>query len=190
MLKKNIMIVVALALPLALIGGVILFSKLGSSFVKTEYDFVYATCDSEWYGDCREYLDLTYTVANQVVAVNENVVLYVDNNYDGIRETSRPRPTMRLFQYDPETDISKELSNQEIKNLLVDTRITSPDGVVVEGGSSGGGMDILFVDIGSSYSYEYFLRKGSHKKLINLTTGNKRYYYYGDNFKFVGWVVN
>jgi hypothetical protein len=187
--KKNLMVIGALLLPVLLIVGVFTASKLKASLVNTEYDFLYSICDRDgsWYGDCAEYLRQRYTVVNQRIIINE-APIYTDRNYDGIQELDTNPPTIRIFRYDVKEGISREMLKDEVLTFSVDPRLTSPDGVVVEGGSSSGGMELLFFDLGSSYSYDYYLVKGSKRKPLNLATGRDNYYY-SDNFKFVGWVT-
>jgi hypothetical protein len=189
--KKNLLVVGALILPILLIIGVLIGSKIQSSLVSTEYDFVYAVCDptsSGWYEDCRVYLDKTYTVQNQKIRIDESTVL-VDRNRDGVPEHAAERPMIRVFQHDTKDNLSRELLRDEILALTIDPRLTSPDGVLVEGSSSGSSMNVLFFDVGSSYSYGYYLKKGSRKSPLNVTMGNSDYYYSSQNLKFIGWIT-
>ena len=185
-LKNNLAVILAFALPILLVIGIALSVYLPSSFLSTEYDFVYAVCDNrgiDRYGDslpyprdCYSYLNAVYKVKNGKLAVQEV-------NFEG-----NDSYVARLFRHDSQKNEGREITLAEAQTLKLSGLITSPDGVSVENGYDRGANFFPFFD-GSS-QFGYYLTKGGKRQKLNLVGENDRYYYDRDNFEFIGWVIN
>lgn len=191
-LKKNFGLIVAFLLPLVLVAGVALSIYIPRMYVKTNYNFIYATCseNSSYYYtyDCKNYLQRRFTIVENILTVNEvnYEELYpnqkvVDPNYKNMNSSAR------IFLHDIKNNESREISLEEAKKMKYDGLLTSPDGVTVTSNYTNSGSD-FFPFGGSSSSYGYFLSKGSGKSKLNLLDNSDRYYYQS-NFQFLGWVL-
>ena len=181
-MKDNLGVVLAIALPLALILGIFLTTYIPSQLVTTEYNFVYATCDDNQYRyQCDRYLQERYGIVGGTINQNEVDLEMFDDKFP--EENSSY--TARLFVHDTVVNESREVTIEEAKSYSLNTLLTSPDGVAVENINERGGDFFLIYDGGSSRGY--YLTKGSGKKKLNLI-GNDGRYYYGENFRFIGWI--
>lgn len=190
-MKKNFAILLAFALPIALIAVVALSTYLPSLFLSTKYNFVYASCyDGRNYYpyDCNVYLKQHYSVKEGKL-VTSVVDMKQDTNNDGLPDFGKEfvgEYHDRIFLHDTEKNESREITLEEAQTLTLNDLITSPDGVTVSGDYSRSGGFFLF-DGGSS-SYGYYLTKGKSRRKINLINEDDRYYYQ-NNFRFIGWVL-
>lgn len=190
-IKNNIAVILAFSLPILLVIGIAL-SAYWPSFLSTDYDFVYATCDrgvaSYYEGhypyNCVNYLNSRYEVENGKLTIIEvqpppKEALVVDRPYVIL--------TSRLFRHDSLKNQGREITLAEAQTLKLNELITSPDGVSVESAYDRGVNFFPFFD-GSPRS-GYYLTKGSKKQKLNLVNEDERNYYDRDNFKFIGWVI-
>jgi hypothetical protein len=185
-IKKNLVVLIAFALPIILILSVTMFLYLPGLFVSTNYNFVYAICSNTnyYYGyECNNLLQQKYSVVNNKLVLND-VPLEVD-----VYGNKRPISTAfesRVFLHNTKTNESRELSTAEEMQLFLESDLyTSPDGVTLSRSSSGG--EYFFPFGGSSYSTGWYLTKGRNKKKMNLINDTDRYYYQ-DGLRVLGWV--
>lgn len=185
--KKNFVILLAFALPLALIVVVALSAYLPSLFISTDYNFIYSTCTdgSDYYSyQCNNYLQKRYMVVNNRLVVNDVDPLQ-DSDQDKIPDI-KENYTARIFLHDTEKNESREITLSEAQALTINELLTSPDGVTVSSGYNRG-SDFIFPFGGGGSSYGFYLTKGNSKSKLNLINSDERYYY-RDNFQFIGWV--
>src|SRR3989344_1030921 len=175
LIKNNITVILAFILPILLVIGIAL-SAYWPSFLSTDYDFVYATCDDgpRTYPDnCDTYLDSLYRVENGKLIA-------------GIINPTDKHPIPHLFLHDTKNNESREVYLAEATGFHLSELLTSPDGVSVENAYDRSAD--FFPFFGGSSQYGYYLTKGSKRQKLNLVGENERNYYYRDNFKFIGWV--
>jgi hypothetical protein len=183
-MKKNLPLVIGLAIPLLMIVFVAVSIYVPSLFAKPEYSFVYAVKDNyDMYGD-------NYSVENgTIVKKNVPYPTSTDPYYDRYPAPKVPETKSYLFMFDINTKTAKELSFEDAKKLsLIETK-NSPDGYELEQGSTDNGVFEIFG--GYSASPDWFLRKGAMNKRITLQfppSTDTRYYYYNSNFQFLGWI--
>lgn len=186
-LKKNLIVLIAFALPVILIIVVALSVYLPSLFVRTDYNFVYAICtDSSYYygNECSNFLQKKYTVVNGKIITND-----VDLSVDvyGNKRPGAGTFNSRVFLHNTKTNESRELGSSEETQIILNSNLyTSPDGVTISRDSSGGDY-FMFPFGGSSYTSGWYLTKGGSKKKMNLINDNDRYYYQ-DSLVVLGWV--
>lgn len=194
-LRNHFAVVVAFSLPILLLLGVAVTSFLPGFFLRTDYDFVYATCEdvtnqNRYYinNNCESYLSKKYTVDAGVIT--ENVVNMADLVRSNTQRENIPRDSdfiTRLYLHDTTSNVSREITLQDAATLKISALTTSPDSVSVsEDYSRGGGY--LFVFDSYSSDYGYYLKKGNAKKRLNLLADTEKYYS-RNNIHFVGWHV-
>ncbi|MBI4135038.1 MAG: hypothetical protein HY471_02955 [Candidatus Sungbacteria bacterium] len=186
-LKKNFAIVLAFALPIALIAIIALSTYLPSLFLSTDYNFIYSSCreGTNYYRyDCSNYLQKRYSVVNGRIAVNSPDP-GEDSDKDGVLDVNESY-TARIFLHDTKENESREITSEEAEALTLSGLLTSPDGITVSGNYDRGADFFFLFDGGSSYGY--YLTKGRSRSKLNLISNGDRYYYQGD-FQFIGWVL-
>ncbi|MBI4121162.1 MAG: hypothetical protein HY457_02830 [Parcubacteria group bacterium] len=187
-IKQNFALVLAFALPLALIIVVALGAYLPSLFLSTDYNFIYSTCTG---GPDYRPINCQHYLQKPVMEVVEGglVVHEIDPGQDfdknGVLDI-KENYTARIFLHDTEKNESREITLEEAKMLTLNGLLTSPDGVSVSSDYSRGPE--FFPFFGGNSSYGYYLVKGKSKSKLNLINDNDRYYYQ-NNFQFIGWVL-
>ncbi len=185
--KRAILLGVAFLLPLIFILIVFVTTYIPASTLQTSFNFVYATCNqgsAPYTYYCSNHLNSRYEVKNGRV-IELELPNDLDSDGDGVVDNDENYRT-RLFLHDTSSNISEEISLIEAQRLTLDERITSPDGVAVEGEFSGGGNFFPFVRYSSRYGY--YLTQGSARQALNLINADERNYY-RDDFLFLGWVI-
>ncbi len=183
--KQNLTLVLAFLLPILLIFIVAINAYFPSLFFKTDYNFVYASCDSsgsEYPYGCENYAKSLYSVQNNKLVVN-TAAENQDSDLD--KRPDRTQFKVRLFLHDTKENASREITVQEAQKIPFDPLLTSPDEVTISSGYSSSGDFFLF---NGNSSYGYYLTKGKLKSRLNLINDNR--YYSVDNFHFIGWVLN
>ena len=192
-MKKHLTLIIGIALPVIIIAIVAVSVYLPSKFLKTDYNFVYATCgdgsstyyysDYRYYCD-RGYLDVRYSVEDGKLVYNAPKA-GADLNKNGVEDKDE-KVTVRFFLHDTLKDESKEITFEDAQKFDYSGLLTSPDGVAVTSGYESNPDVFPFFYSGGS-QYKYYLTKGSKKKEVNMVLGTEGYYSGG--FKFVGWVL-
>lgn len=186
-IKKNLIVLLAFVLPIALLLIVVLSIYMPSFFLSTDYDFLYTSCSSNnnYSNRCGNYLQGHYFIVDNKLAISDinptqdsdkNGVLDINENY-----------VMHLFLHDTKNNESREVTLKEAQTFTLNHLITSPDGVSVSDHYQSGSDFSIFGR--SSSNYGYYLSKGGSKKKLHLINSNDRYYY-RSNFEFIGWVIN
>jgi len=186
-LKRNFAIVLAFALPIALIAVIALGTYLPSLFLSTDYNFIYSSCTegANYYPYyCNHYLEKYFSVMNGKLVVNA-IDPAQDSDKDGIPDI-RENYTARIFLHNTAKNESREITREEARMLTLNGLLTSPDGVTVSSNYDRGANFFPFFDGGSSYGY--YLTKGKSHRKLNLINRDDRYYYQ-NNFQFIGWVL-
>jgi len=186
-IKKNIIVIIAFALPLLLVAGIAITTYLPGALLSTNYNFVYATCDDGrgYYPyNCVNYLSAKYAVVNGVLT-EKPVSAEQDSDNDKTPDIQEGY-VVRFFLHDTKTNEGREIPLEEIQKLSFSGLITSPDGVSVGSGYDQN-PDFLFIFDGNS-RHGYYLTKGGKQRKLNLVNANDRYYY-DYSFRFIGWVV-
>jgi len=189
-IKQNFVILLAFALPLLLIVGVALSVRLPGMLLKTDYNFVYATCSgtSDHYPyQCKDYLQERYVMEDGKLTVRT-----VPAKTDDLNKPSVPPREInyggRLFLHDTSENVSREITLEEAKTLNLNSLLTSPDGVTFS--SNYDREAEFFPFFGGNSSFGYYLTQGRSKSRVNLVNGDNRYYDYQNNLRFLGWIVS
>lgn len=160
-----------------------------SAQLDTEYDFVYAICDSGRSSYSHRYCG---TYMNESIQIDADGKFYWgevnaerDSNNDGVKDIDESYE-VRFFYHDSDINESREIAESELLAYTFSGLVTSPDGAVVERNYYSG-TDILLIDVGSR-GYKYELVRGNKSKVINLVGDGDRWYY-DEQFEFVGWVI-
>jgi len=175
--KKNIPLILALAIPIIMIVLVWAFIYFPGIGQKPTHNFIYMTGNNIYYYD---YNHRQYEVSGGHLVENPVPTPTVPNQPGYIKpDNSVPH----FYIYDVAKDTATELTFDQAKTYQLDSSNTSSDGYVIQQGNySGGGL--LFG--GSSGDYNSWFIKGHNRsRKLNLKlTGVSSYY----NFQFLGWV--
>lgn len=188
-IKENLAIVLAFALPIVLILVVWLSVYIPSLLVKTNYNFVYAVCDSgdAYYGQyCQSYLGQRYSVVDGVLKEHdvEPDLKFRNEVIRGVMDFY----SARIFLHDTQKNESREIRLAEAQQLELNTLLTSPDGVTISDGRSRNSGDFFYLFDGGGSTYGQYLVKGNSRKKMNII-GVSDYYSKRDGFDFLGWVI-
>lgn len=174
-MKKNISLIIGLAIPILMILFVAGSIYLPGLFIKPEFDFLYVTGSgyTSTYGE-------QYTVANGTLIQNKVNPPKDQDYYPPLRPE-------KLFIYDADKNESLEVSFEEAKLFNLDVNAVSKDGFEIVRGGYDDGIFPLFFGGHSNYNARYLKGHGVSKKL-NIP-GMKAYDYYDYNFRFLGWII-
>jgi hypothetical protein len=168
--KKNIPLIVGIAVPLLMIAFVAVSIYLPVFLTKPEYDFIYM---SGGYGK-----DYYYEVSNGKIV---RIAIPQPEAPPGVfREPNLSDP--KIYHYDVSEDKSTELTFEQAQNYSLDTNHKSPDGFEVTSGNYSSGFPFF----GGNYDYNTkYIRGHNSARKLNLTLDGGMYY---DNFRLMGWV--
>lgn len=175
-IKNNTSLVIAFVLPLLLVFVVTFSTYLPSLLISTEYNFLYATCmpNSSTYSYACDTTDQPkYTVTDKKINI--------------VNTKSVNTNTSRIFLHNTKSNTSREITYDEAKQLTLDEKLTSPDGVSITDHYQSGVN--VFPFFNSNSSYGYYLTSGAHKRKLNLISETSSYYY-RRNFQFIGWIIS
>lgn len=183
-LKRNGTVLLALLLPVLLVGGFAIATYAPSFFFTTKYNFLYITCGgSQYYYNCSEMIRNQYVIENDKLTYHP-LDITVDTDKNEVPDV-KEAPHVHIFFHDTEKNESREITLQKAQSMTLSGLLTSPEGVTVSGRSSRtSGEFSIFV--GRS-SYDFYLTKGNRRSRLNLV--NNTNYYYNQNFSFLGWVL-
>jgi hypothetical protein len=160
MLKEKLPLIVALGIPVVLIGGVLIFTYLIPLFAaQPAFDFVYATQQD----------------ANQVRVQNGRIIAPTCTTYQSqIRSC-----LVTYYRYDISEDRSIFLTDSEAYNLSIDPSPQSPDGYRLD--TQRRSYDIFTGLFGGRSAEQSSLSREGYRKPIDL---EGQYY----QVKFLGWI--
>ncbi|MEK7209292.1 MAG: hypothetical protein AAB677_03460 [Patescibacteria group bacterium] len=196
-MKKHLAVILAFALPILLVIGIALSVYWPSWSLSTEYDFVYATCGSNYQSsypynyNCADYLNNYYQVKNGKLTIIDVKPLGPPSPRESA-ETIKPYvpPATHLFRHDSQKNEGREITLAEAQTLQLNELLTAPDGVSVESSYNRGEVEFFPFFNGGSSHYGYYLTKGNKRQELNLVgEESDRYYYNRDSFKFIGWII-
>jgi len=168
--KKNISLIIGIAIPIFMIFLIIVSIYLPSLFAPApRFDFLYVTGDN-YHGRYQ------YVVENGKLTKRE--VKYPEHY--------TPR-VIRLFVYDVSANEDREVSFEEAQKLKLDDSAKSPDGYEVVYGRREYGFFPLFFSGSIDYNVMYLKGHNTSKKLNLRSLSNGRYYY--RNRRFLGWII-
>jgi len=174
-MKKNLPLIVGIALPLLFVGILVAVVSMPPLFVNPQHDFLYTMSGSPY----------SYAVAykNSYTLVDGEVTLQpvvIPPNYNTATLQNAPI----LYRYEVKDGSAHTISLSDAQSLKLDPGPTSPDGYTVSYNYGNNGIFGLFG--GNTSDNGYYISNGhSSKKLTSLTTSD---YYSGANFQLIGWV--
>lgn len=160
-------LIIAIAIPIALIVVVGLGTWVPSLFLETEYDFVY-----------QHSQDYSYSPTMRYEVQDHHLVLLPSKKN---KDAEQPKD---FFRYDSSEDKIFPLSLEDVQQLNFISSTTSPDGYEISTNNyrSGGIMtEVLF----NRPTRSVRLQKGSARKRLKIGSNNRNLY----RFRFVGWVA-
>lgn len=169
-IKKNISLIVGIAIPIVMILFVAGSIYLPGLFSHPQYDFLYETGSGDYY-----YGRGQYSVQTARLVKNE----FPPSN-DPYRQ---PPADAKLFVYDVRENKSTEVSFEAAQQLMLDSSPKSPDSFEVVSGSRDGDFFPFMFYNERDYNARYLKGHAASKKLDLQLSGS-----YYDNFHFLGWI--
>ncbi|MFA6584724.1 MAG: hypothetical protein WCS77_10540 [Elusimicrobiaceae bacterium] len=176
-IKRNISLVIGLAIPIVMILLVAGSIYLPGLFTKPHVNFLYASgndsSDSYYYSNGQQYAVRSNTLIETPIRQHENT-----------DQLPVPMDT-KLYIYDVAKNEAREISFEEAKNLNLDSNIISPDGFEFVCGSRDYGFFPLFGGPHGDYRDRYLKGHNVSRKLnLQLNSSNTR----RNNPYFLGWI--
>ncbi len=189
-IKHNTLVLVAFVLPLLLIFFVAGSVLLSSARISTEYNFLYATCQTAVGTPrflCGEFLEKSLSVQEGALIIKDIDVASLGSARRFAEPTSENLSlTMHVFLHTTEKNVSAEISLEEAQGFVLDEKITSPDGITFSGHTvSSDGFPLFF---GSRSSFNHYLVSGRNQRTLNLIPQDQ---FRGEKqINFIGWVLS
>jgi hypothetical protein len=173
--KKNIPLIIALAIPVLMIILVAAFIYLPGIGQKPKENFLYLTGNNAYnYGSQEYVVSGGHLIKNPPVPAPATPTPYyppADNTVP------------KFYLYNVVTNTSTELTFEQAQSYTLDSSNTSVDGYTVEQGTGGGG-DLFFGGAPADYN-DWFIKGHNRSEKLNLKlTGTDSY----SNFQFLGWI--
>lgn len=173
--KKNLPIIIALALPIlfvVIITGVLFVPTLS---LKPSYNFIYSSNN----GYYPYYMNIYKVNDQKQVTMEPNPSYNATNSYGYNDSQNAPN----LYMYDIITNTVKQITLEEAQRYVVDPGPSSPDGYQVNYNYNNNGIFEIFG--GGSRRSGYVISKGSASKALPAMVGDA---YYG-SYTFIGWII-
>ena len=167
--RKNLSLILGIAIPLVMILLVAASICLPSLFIQPKTNFIYATDDVY----CRNQQQ--YGVQNGKV---------IQNTITAVKDCALSLNQSKLYFYDTAKNQPKIITFVEAQNFTLDPDRTSPDKFTVVYGTHDGGFFTFFFGPMTDYSAVYLTGRGVSKKL-NIPLDESQY---NNNFHFLGWL--
>ncbi len=173
--KKNIPLIIALAIPVLMIALVAAFIYLPGIGQKPKYNFLYATGIN------------IYSLSSDI-----NGSYNVESGHITYHQPQRqPNPIQPFYKsdvaephfylYNVTKGTAEELTFDQAKTYSLDPANVSEDGYTVQRGNGGG--DFIFGGGGSDYN-NWYIKGHNRSTKLNLKSSSLDYY----NFQFLGWI--
>ncbi len=163
-MKKNLPLIIGLALPIIFIIIIAIVVYLPTNFVNPKHNFV--------------YLDQSYgSYLTDIVVVEDKITSVPSGSVDMYAKKSP-----KIYLYDFSKNASYEITLEEAKQLSVTKGPASPDGYSIERNYNHSGIFEIFGSYEDNSGYFITSPEGSKRKL----TGIQGEYYYELNI--IGWV--
>ena len=178
---KHLPLIVAIALPIIFIITLAITLSIPASKIKPEFNFIYTDISQEYYKNYNmvQYKNMYDIKDKKLVLVP--IISQKEDIYNKTQIEYKNAPT--LYHYDVKTNITKEVTFEEMQKNTFEVGPSSPDGYHVAYEYDNNGIFDLF---GSDSQSGFYIKKENGKKLL---TGITEGYYYGDDgFNIIGWV--
>ncbi len=177
-MKKNLPLIVALALPLLVVGIVLISVSVPAQELDIEHKVIFAV-NNEPYGNYQD--EYVYIVSDGRVE-RFDIQEFNESQHKRIRV---PQEEPKLYIYDFETEELSELSSEEAGQFeIVKTGNISPEGYHLSYGYAGGSAGIFDLFGGYSGNYGWKIEKGNMSVFKELPDTSGIYW----NADILGWV--
>jgi hypothetical protein len=172
--KKNLPLIIGIAVPLLMIAFVAVSVYLPVFLTKPQHDFIYLNGDE--YGS-----GYGYRVEGDKL-IRTNIPYQPSDPKSLIPGTTLAE--VKFYYYDVSEDTSTEISFEKAQEYRLDSNYSSPDGFEVVYGNSTRGVFPFFFGGNFDYNTRY-IRGHNYAKKLNLNLTSQDYY---DGFRLLGWV--
>ena len=182
-MKKNLTLVLALAIPVAMIVFIAASIYLPRLFIHPQVSFLYSATGYRYDSNGSVY----YKVVDHKLQKVQNPQI----SLAAPQPTKAPAQQVQypaIYRYDAMTNTSSEVSLDQAAALTIDENPISAEGYQITPGNRSGG----FLDIFGGYDANYnklYLKNGSFSREINLSGIRNTDYFYFGNFGFIGWII-
>lgn len=190
--NRNWPLILGISIPVLMVFLIILSIYLPNFLRKPKYNFLFVL------GPQNAYRSLSPVPGNNMVArtvnvfeVQNNKVVIIPKTYYYYIGDQVDQPN-KLYVYNVQENRSKEISIDDAKNYTLDASTIAPDGFELKSGGYNDGFFPFFYGGNSDYNSKY-LKKGVSSQKLNLPAYSGyagSYYYYDNNFQFLGWAGN
>ncbi len=174
-MKKNIPLIIGIALPIIFIVVISAVIFLPSLFVAPAHNFLYSTDETVYYNSETRYKNTYQVIDGRIILVPASLTP------NAIIKGDMPP----LYLYDVKAGASHEITFADTQRYALDPGPSSPDGYTLSYQYVNDGMFDLLGSNGNQNGY-YVSKGNARKRLDGLTTVTNGYYQ-GD-FSLVGWV--
>ena len=171
--KKNLSLIIAIAIQAMMILSLIGSIYIPKIFIKPHEKFLYISMDD--YNQSRRY---QVKEGKLIKEINERKLEFYASRL--------PYGKLALYIYDISTNKATEISIEEAEKLTLDPNKQSPDGFEITCFKREEGIFTLFLGPMNDCKNRYLIGHGISKKL-NLSLNLLPAYY---NFRFIGWIVS
>ncbi len=182
-MKKNISLIIGLAIPIVLVVVIALVVYIPQMLLKPAQDFLYVVGQNKYYYSYGDF----YSVINGKLEKKfvpfpspktpEEKILYQEKY-----------PIVRLFVYNSKDGTSREVVYEEASSFNLSTLSQSSDGFTFAG-NGGYYNNGIFEIFGSSREpNKFYLKKGNLTKKIELSVGSYDSYYGASQVEFLSWI--
>ena len=193
------LLILGIAGPLLLVGGVLVLVNLNNWLVSFDYDLVYVTCEGSGPAptlrvDCEQYIQQRYAIEQGALVVRDDEVV-LERIFGAQRELDWEVVdpivfsgwTTRLYVHDIEADRSREISPEELSGRSLTAAQIAPDGTELRFDRQYYGSPFFIFGGGGSRS-STILVQGSGQRKINLPVSSNRWDQ-AREFRHLGWVA-
>jgi len=185
-MKKNLPIIVAILLPIIVVGGVLLALYIPSRDIKPEYNILYVVNNVDNYARVNYSNEFRYVISGgelikeDLPQVNKNLTIEIP---------TRIKPDIdqpKLYVFDVKTEETKEVSYDEALMLdIIKAGNISPEGYSVSYTRDYNNSGVFELFGGYSREYGWRFTDGKVSIFKKSVLPDSRYYY---NAEVLGWV--
>ena len=177
-MKKNLPLVIGIALPIVFITIISFIVFLPSSFVNHAHNIIYTEGDEYSYD--YQFRNIYKIIDGKIVSVaNPNIKVVEGDYYD---RTLKDAP--KIYFYDVEKDASYEITLEQAQKYNLVAGPSSPDGYNITKKYTHNGIFEIFGSSDSGEKYYIVSANGNSKQI----TGIKNTQGYYGQINIIGWI--
>ena len=193
------LLLVGIAGPLVLVGGVVFVIQLNNWLMTFDYDLLYVTCEGAGPAPtrqvlCGQYMEQRYVISEGQLIVRDEIEVYeriFGSSFDQATESTSASEfmnwTTRLYVHDAKRNRSQEITPEELVGRVLTASRIAPDGTQLRHEQQYYGSP-FFLFSGSGSRSSHVLIQGDARREVTLLTPTDRWGW-PDQFHHLGWVA-